>query len=484
MQETTGIESSAIMALLPLMLVLIIIILWKLPSIRRNLGSAAGALNDAKILQIDITRQAGLLWALRAVEHLFALGFASAAALSLGMMILQGVSLATIITFIVCAAIACGFFYYTGRICPGAWNIYLFFFFAILVLGTAYLFLIWKTWDINQPSLAANAVGLVYLILCSGVGAACVLMVDRTRIATLDVSVGGLVTRLRSHIRQETFPHQALKSVSRRRGAFFAILAAVLFVGAGVLAANSPEAEQQGKVVYYLLFPAYICAQQARRYLQLDANTLIAVDRRPPILFLRPFDDDNLQTTNSPSKAILDYSLEARLSQHFFLFGPFLAITDPRDTVPQIGASRIRLSDDKWQRAVLALVGAASVIIVYLGKSKWITWELAQLIDNQRITSVILVMPEVRRMGAAGRWQELSERAARMRSSFRDTVWADQINEIWDFSALRALVLKPDGNIVLIQTRSTSRESYHLSVLIAHALLLESTNAQVELAES
>jgi hypothetical protein len=84
---------------------------------------------------------------------------------------------------------------------------------------------------------------------------------------------------------------------------------------------------------------------RARRYLQIDTDSLLAVDQRPPILFLRSFDDDEKQRFTRSDKAFLDFSLETRLSNHFSRFGPFIAIGSPKEAVPQLGASRVLLSE-------------------------------------------------------------------------------------------------------------------------------------------
>src|SRR5262249_41107579 len=122
----------------------------------------------------------------------------------------------------------------------------------------------------------------------------------------------------------------------------------------------------------------------ARRYFQVSADSLLAVDKRKPILFLRSFADDeqvkfgdsdtsssyglpdrlpdvnstqdsNLDRPEDPlavaarssrpigwkaSKTLLDFSLETRLSNHFTYFGPFIAVGSPKEPVPQIGAAR------------------------------------------------------------------------------------------------------------------------------------------------
>jgi hypothetical protein len=75
----------------------------------------------------------------------------------------------------------------------------------------------------------------------------------------------------------------------------------------------------------------------ARSLFQPDAQKLLVGDNRPPILLLRSFRDDKKFTfgeTIAPfftvdideaSRSIFDFSLEARLADHFGSFGPFIS---------------------------------------------------------------------------------------------------------------------------------------------------------------
>ena len=83
-----------------------------------------------------------------------------------------------------------------------------------------------------------------------------------------------------------------------------------------------------------LILLGFFLLARARGYFQIDADSLLAADRRPPILFLRSFADDEKQKYHRSYKALLDFSLETRLSNHFSRFGPFLAIGSPMEVCP------------------------------------------------------------------------------------------------------------------------------------------------------
>lgn len=222
---------------------------------------------------------------------------------------------------------------------------------------------------------------------------------------------------------------------------------------------------------------AFFLLVRARRYFQIDADSLLAVDHRSPILFLRSFDDDEKQKFGSSQKALLDFSLETRLTNHFSRFGPFIAVGSPKETIPQLGAARVLLRDDEWQGRVLGWIKAANLIIMYSGATQWVNWELRQVIDSGRATSLILMFPEIKGWRSSRRKKDLEARVEKIREVFQDTPWKEEMMAYGDFMGLRAMLFRADGSMIMIKSRSRSRDAYHLAALIAHQQLLAGDTA-------
>lgn len=226
------------------------------------------------------------------------------------------------------------------------------------------------------------------------------------------------------------------------------------------------ESNQVSLVGFFLLV-------RARRHFQVDADSLLEVDRRAPILFLRSFDDDEKQVYTGSDKAFLDFSLETRLSNHFSHFGPFIAIGSPKESVPQLGAARVLLSDDEWQPRVLGWMQNSQMIVMYSGKTHWVNWELRQVLNNGCAERLILMIPEIKAWRKSKREAEVNARVAQIREVFKDTPWEEELMQFDDFMGLRAMLFCPDGSMVMVKSRSRSRDAYHLAALIAHQLLLD-----------
>jgi hypothetical protein len=180
--------------------------------------------------------------------------------------------------------------------------------------------------------------------------------------------------------------------------------------------------------------------------------------------------------------ALLDFSLELRLANHFSHFGPFIAVGSPQETVPQPGAARVVLSDDEWQSRVLGWMESANLIVMYCGTTKWVNWELQKIIERGRSTSLILMIPEIKGRRASKRRQDVADRVQQLREVFRNTEWNEELTEYSDFVSVRAMLFRADGSMVIIRSRSRSRDSYHMAALIAHQQLLDPTIAADALA--
>lgn len=218
-------------------------------------------------------------------------------------------------------------------------------------------------------------------------------------------------------------------------------------------------------------FAAFLIVR-ARRYFQVDARSLLSTDRRAPVLFLRSFNDDERHRYAQTQRAMLDFSLETRLTNHLLHFGPFVAVGSPDEAVPQPGAARVRLSDDQWQRQVLAWMQQASLIVMYVGRTTWVNWELGRVLDSGRQHSLILLFPEVRHFSPWSRKHDFLSRMEELRQAFKGTAWEEEIAACDGVGDWQALVLRRDGSLLVVKSRSRSRDSHHIAALVAHHSLL------------
>jgi hypothetical protein len=214
---------------------------------------------------------------------------------------------------------------------------------------------------------------------------------------------------------------------------------------------------------------------RSRRYFQADADSLLAVDRRAPILFLRSFADDakgGWRLLLGFSR-LLDYSLELRLARYFLHFGPFVAVGTPNEKLPQLGAARKSFAEGEWQDAVLTWAKSAQLISIFVGPTKWVNWEISQVISLNLTDRLILLMPESRFWLPWRHSTAMKQRLAMLVQAMASTPWSAAINQLSSAWSVRAILLESDGSILVIRSVLRNRDSYHLAAALAHHLILK-----------
>ena len=373
---------------------------------------------------------------------------------------------------------------HVGVIDPRVWRSYLLLF-PLVVLLAAFigfgLLVNWQDEGVDPLDNAQSFVMIFALLQFAAVsipGFVCVLYLKRTRLSQGGARLPDVLTQLWKRGGTSELKITNQQRINTRRGLAYAGLGALILVV--VMAIPIPEGRQASTVfrlTEQLDLFAFFLIVRARRYFQVSADALLAVDKRPPILFLRSFADDEKQRYGTSRRALLDFSLETRLANHFHRFGPFIAIESPTDSIPQPGAARVRLGDEEWQGRVLGWIREANLILMYCGTTAWVSWELRQVIENGRATSLILMFPEIRTWRRSKRNQDIGARTEQIRKAFKDTPWNEELMVFDDYPGLRAMLFREDGSMIMIRSTSRSRDAYHLAALLAHQRLIDPKSA-------
>lgn len=140
-------------------------------------------------------------------------------------------------------------------------------------------------------------------------------------------------------------------------------------------------------------------------------------DRRPPVLYLRPFDLDQVRfrrrglwaqllvTLPFPwetARVLPRLTLEEALVGAFETVGPVVALGHPARPLEPVGAARAYAGDD-WQDQVDALAARAGVIVMVPDDRPSVVWELEHL---ERHLDKLVVVPQPAERGDAARRQE------------------------------------------------------------------------------
>jgi hypothetical protein len=123
-------------------------------------------------------------------------------------------------------------------------------------------------------------------------------------------------------------------------------------------------------------------------------------DERPPILFLRSFRDDRIEVPNERywGHAFLGLKnqqvrLEEVLAETLYAHGPLVALSNPQDDLGPLGAARENVANENWQQEVKTNMEYAAWVVLVVGSTPNLRWEIAQLSEHGYLEKTILVFP-------------------------------------------------------------------------------------------
>ncbi len=139
----------------------------------------------------------------------------------------------------------------------------------------------------------------------------------------------------------------------------------------------------------------------ARRSVRFSIEALLHRDERPPILFLRPFKDDQVRLEPAEVMVLariggwLDSiaSLDELMLEEGTPYGPVVAIGNPGDKLPPYGAARGYFDDKTWQMAVADLAERAIAIVICIDDFEGVWWEVENVVSRHIDKTLILLPP-------------------------------------------------------------------------------------------
>ncbi|MCR6481248.1 hypothetical protein M8542_00295 [Amycolatopsis sp. OK19-0408] len=137
-----------------------------------------------------------------------------------------------------------------------------------------------------------------------------------------------------------------------------------------------------------------------------NARELIRTDSRPPILYLRNFGDDKLKVRASRVSrrgllGRLSFSRKRRFEEtvawRINLYSGVVAINDPSNFLPSLGAAKMNLAHNNWKHDVERLANSSLAVLVSATPTninEGLRWELemiAQRLSHRRV--ILLLAP-------------------------------------------------------------------------------------------
>jgi hypothetical protein len=138
------------------------------------------------------------------------------------------------------------------------------------------------------------------------------------------------------------------------------------------------------------------CGMMASRLGTPPADLATSKDNRPPVLYLRAFnqESDYFGGNGNGYEIINVNTFEQFFSNDISTkFGPFIALGSPEDYVPPEGAFRMYADDKDWMEHFKYFSQRSACILVGVGKSDNLKWELEWLKKNELQQKLIVITP-------------------------------------------------------------------------------------------
>jgi hypothetical protein len=200
----------------------------------------------------------------------------------------------------------------------------------------------------------------------------------------------------------------------------FALMLVAMFVCLAVFGtgARTPKPEE-APYVFAIGFAALVAwpllGTLGMRLTSQSGITMLRWSRKRPIVYLRSFAAD-AAWFDSPLDLFWLIVHGARyetyewsLAKAVRSVGPLIAIGEPGERLPPLGAARIYVDGDNWQMVVEELVERSQLVILRAGRTPGFWWELEHLAKSCDPRKVVIYLPKRDR---AGLYQHLREKSA------------------------------------------------------------------------
>jgi hypothetical protein len=240
----------------------------------------------------------------------------------------------------------------------------------------------------------------------------------------------------------------------RRRWAALAVAAGAAFVGVAALlallaraidvSAGSPVAQVATVVTIFVFY-------MGMRHLKLSASQLRKRDSRAPVLILRQFGDDFLESGRMSlgGSPTFEHFIAGELNR----IGPVVAIGRPGERLQPLGASRDYLVERDWRGAVGTTIAAAALVVFVLGDSESLLWEFRTTVETRGKRRALIIVPPLRDR------DELARRWARFVKASADLLGAGFPGELPKRSVLAIGFAGEDAVMMVSDERPRARAS-------------------------
>ena len=139
---------------------------------------------------------------------------------------------------------------------------------------------------------------------------------------------------------------------------------------------------------------------RGRKLQSVSAEARMLLDQRPPVLYLRSFKEDKAASGTPLAWALGRVSVlfgttteEEQLDEAMNEIGPLVAIGEPGEALPDLGASRLYVSHAEWKDRISDLMSRAQLLVLRAADTEGFWWEVKHAADTVGPERLMFLLP-------------------------------------------------------------------------------------------
>lgn len=196
---------------------------------------------------------------------------------------------------------------------------------------------------------------------------------------------------------EELVRARALRAArDRRLGAMLIVLGILIWPTGIIVNATAQANDYSIQITYFLMVASAALLIRGRRMRAKDAERILEDDPRPPIVYLRPFELDRTSRKATAFDPLGGRTAEQKMARALRDVAPFVALGDPTEDLPELGAVRLYADDAGWQGTVEDLIRRAGTIILHAaGDSDGLAWEVQHVVGLEQPERIVFVRGDI-----------------------------------------------------------------------------------------
>lgn len=156
------------------------------------------------------------------------------------------------------------------------------------------------------------------------------------------------------------------------------------------------------------IYAAYLLLRRSKKHSVARGESVLQNDTRAPVVYLRSFKDEELESSSLyrfknlaasdktwlaatvPNNSVQE---QDALGYLFRNIGPYIALGRPGEKLPELGSSKLYSSNEEWQETIRRFFNDSKLIVFRAGITDSLKWELVEIVQTIIPRKVLMILP-------------------------------------------------------------------------------------------